>query len=311
MNDDNIVKRKIFKDNELNLQELFFVIIRGRRLIFLFTFASFILATIYSLSLPNIYQSKALLNAVQQEEAVPSIIDNLGGLASIAGIDLNAGGNGNSAKALEKLNSLSFFSENIMPYIFLPNLMAVDSWDPSSNKIKFDGDLYDEKSKSWVRDFSYPQKQVPSPQESFIIFKSDHLDIKEDSQTGFISLSIRHQSPYIAYKWAELVIDKINLYYREKDKANAEKAVSYLKGQMSKTNLSEIKQALAQLIQIEIKKITLIEANNEYVFDYIDPPVVMERKTEPFRTLIIVLGIFMGAIIGSIAVIFRHLRFYE
>ena len=49
------------------------------------------------------------------------------------------------------------------------------------------------------------------------------------------------------------------------------------------TGLSEIKQVLAQLLQEETKKLTLIEANQFYVFDYIDPPAVMEQKSEPNR----------------------------
>jgi hypothetical protein len=50
------------------------------------------------------------------------------------------------------------------------------------------------------------------------------------------------------------------------------------------TSLSEIKQVLAQLLQEETKKLTLIEANQSYVFDYIDPPAVMEKKSEPKRS---------------------------
>ena len=45
------------------------------------------------------------------------------------------------------------------------------------------------------------------------------------------------------------------------------------------SGLSEIKQALAKLLQEETKKLALIEAKEFYVFDYIDPPVVMETKS--------------------------------
>ena len=43
------------------------------------------------------------------------------------------------------------------------------------------------------------------------------------------------------------------------------------------TTLAEIKQVLAQLLQEETKKLTLIEANESYVFEYIDPPAVMNK----------------------------------
>ena len=44
------------------------------------------------------------------------------------------------------------------------------------------------------------------------------------------------------------------------------------------TRSSEIKQVLAELVQEETKKLTLIDANQFYVFEYIDPPAVMEKN---------------------------------
>ena len=70
----------------------------------------------------------------------------------------------NYIKALEKLTSLSFFSEHIMPNIFLPDLMALESWDAQSNTIIYNEDIYNEDKKLWVRNSKYSKKirsQVP------------------------------------------------------------------------------------------------------------------------------------------------------
>ena len=93
-----------------------------------------------------------------------------------------------------------------------------------------------------------------------------------------------------------MVVNEVNAFYRQKDKSESEKAVSYLNQQISMTGLSEIKQVLAQLLQEETKKLTLIEANQFYVFDYIDPPAVMEKKSEPKRALICILSALLGGI---------------
>ena len=48
------------------------------------------------------------------------------GIAGLAGINLPTQANeSNGLKAIEKVNSC-FFTENLMPNIFLPDLMAVD-----------------------------------------------------------------------------------------------------------------------------------------------------------------------------------------
>ena len=72
--------------------------------------------------------------------------------------------------------------------------------------------------------------------------KPNTLSLSEDKKSGFITLSIKHQSPFIAKQWVELIVNEVNSFYRQKDKSESEKAVSYLNQQISMTGLSEIKQ---------------------------------------------------------------------
>ena len=91
-----------------------------------------------------------------------------------------------------------------------------------------------------------------------------------------------------------MVVNELNSFYRKKDKLEAEKAVHYLNKQISTTNLSEIKEVLAKLLQEQTKKLTLIEANQFYVFEYVDPPAVMEKKLEPKRAIICIFKYVFG-----------------
>ena len=149
-----------------------------------------IAAVIYSPSLPNVYQSRALLSPVGDSGGggLSQVMKNYGGLASLAGVNLSSTDAGsNSVKALEKLNTLSSFENNIMPNIFLPDLMAFDYWDASSNKVVYDNSIL---MNLRVRDFAYPQTQIPSPQESFNVFVG-HLQASKDIDTGFVSISVK------------------------------------------------------------------------------------------------------------------------
>ena len=221
----------------------------------------------------------------------------------------SGGEENNSAKAIQKISSLSFYKNNILPNIYLPDLMAVKSWNANTNTLTFDDNIFDSTSNTWVRDYSYPIQQIPSTQESFEVFKTKHFSLSEDKKSGFIILTIKHQSPHVAKQWAELVVNEINSFYRQKDKSESEKALSYLNQQISMTGLSEIKQVLAQLMQEETKKLTLIEANQSYVFDYIDPPAVMEKKSLPNRAFICIISALLGGIIGIFLVLIRHYVF--
>ena len=294
-------------DDEIDLRELFYVLLEGKWIIVSLTAFVSIIGVIYSLLLPNIYESKAMLVPVNSSSGISGALGSYSGLAGLAGISLPSGGDeGNSAKAIQKISSLSFFENNILPNIHLPDLMAVKSWNSKTNTLTFDDSIYDTNSNTWIRDYSYPQQQIPSAQESFEVFKTEHLSLSEDKKSGFITLSIKHQSPFIAKQWVELVVNEVNAFYRQKDKSESEKAVSYLNQQISMTGLSEIKQVLAQLLQEETKKLTLIEANQYYVFDYIDPPAVMEKKSEPKRALICILSALLGGMLSILLVLIRH-----
>ena len=237
-------------DAEIDFKELFQIIWDSKILVSSITFIFMVIAILYSLLQPNIYQSNALLSPMESQGGLSSALGNYGGIATIAGINIpSQDSDSNAVKSIKKLNSLSFFSENILPNIFLPDLMAIQSWDSVSNVNSYDEDIYDASKQTWVRDYQYPQNQIPSAQEAFKIFMKEHLSVDKDIDTGFVTISIKHQSPFVAKNWTEVIVDQLNDFYRIKDKAEAEAAIAFLNMQISQTSYSEIKQVIAELIQ--------------------------------------------------------------
>lgn len=295
-------------DNELDIKEFISVLLGGKKIIISITSSLFILGALYSFFLPNIYESETLLAPIEESSSLRSgALSELSGLAGLAGITLPTSDNSsNSRKAIEMMRSISFFETHIMPKIYLPDLMAIEYWNAKENLIIYDESIFEKSSDTWVRNYSFPQKLIPSAQESHLVFMEDHFDLTEDKDTGYVVLSVKHQSPTIAKEWAETIVNEVNNYYRQKDKSGSEKAVTYLKQQLAKTNLSEIKQVTSSLIQREMQKLTLIEANPNYVFEYIYPPEVMEERSEPYRALIIVLFTLFGGILSFFVVLSRH-----
>lgn len=303
MQDNDITKRSEYIDDELDLLALFHYFLKGKWVIMFITAFASIAGVIFSLNLPDIYQSNAKLVSVNPPQGVAGSLNSYSSLASFAGVDLPPqNSDSNSIRALEKVKSLSFFKDNILPNIFLPELMALKSWNSDNNSIVYDQDVYNEFTKTWIN-------KIPSVQQSYGLFISEHLTVRQDTGTGFVTISIKHQSPFVAKKWTELVITQINSFYARKDKSEAEKAVNYLNTQIIKTSFSEIKQVIASLLQQETQKLTLIEANDSYVFDYIDPPAVMEGRISPRRSLICVISALLGFLLGILVLIIKYYFF--
>jgi LPS O-antigen subunit length determinant protein (WzzB/FepE family) len=296
------IKTLDYADDEISFTELFQAIWNDKWLILTSTSLFSIVAILYSLSLPNIYESNAYLSPVGESSSSVSSMQGMGGLASLAGINLPSQSVGSkSDKALKKLNTLSFFKENILPNIFLPDLIALESWDASTNTILYNKEVFNSETQSWV-----VESQVYSAQKSFRAF-NERLRVVRDELTGFVTITIKHQSPFVAKEWAELVVSQLNTFYRSKDKLEAQTAINFLNTQIAQTRFTEIKQVLAQLLQGKVQKLTLIEVNNFYVFEYIDPPAVMEKRIEPSRSTISILGALMGGILGILITLIRFI----
>ena len=104
-------------------------------------------------------------------------------------------------------------------------------------------------------------------------------------------------------------ISDVNNYIRDKEKKVAQESLVYLQGKISTTNISEIRRALALIIQDQINTVMLAEVSDEYAFKVIEEPVVEENKIAPNRALTCVLISIIGGILSVIFVLIRHFFF--
>lgn len=298
-------------DDEIDLKELFLVLWNGKVVITLITGFAAVCAVLYALSLPNIYESKALLAPKGESGAggLAGLARQYGGLASLAGINIGGGG-GESSKskmAQQKIQSLDFFTRHLYERIVL-DLMAVDHWDAGSGALIYDSEVFDVENQKWVRDISYPRQVKPSPQEAHKAFL-EVLTLSEDENTSLVTIAIKHESPVIAQAWVALIIEAVTEELRGSDVEEAQGSIAFLEQQRAQTSLVSLDEVFAQLIEEQTKTIMLANVSKDYVFNVIDPAVVPELKSEPKRALICILGTLLGGMLGILLVLVRHYAF--
>ena len=71
-------------DDEIDIKELFIILFKNKWLVLSFTVIAAVESVFYSLSLPNIYQSKTILVATQSSNNSSSAMQSYGGLANLA-----------------------------------------------------------------------------------------------------------------------------------------------------------------------------------------------------------------------------------
>lgn len=299
------------KINDLDFADFFNILISYKKVIILTTLISSVMVVFIAIKMPNIYQSKALLAPSNYEDEISSSSRKYSSIANIAGINIPTVPSGNQTEAIETLSSFKFFENNILPKIYLPDLMAVKSWDSKLNLLSYDPEKFDANAKIWVRKVKPPYKIKPSNQEAYNYFLKKTFSINVDKETGYVDLYIDHQSPNISKKWLDIIVSEINFILREDQKNKSMRSLEFLNEQMSLTNITEIKQGLSRLVQNEIEKLMLIESSNDYIFKVIDPPISPEIKHKPQRALICILGTLIGFVIGiifSLALYFLNIK---
>ncbi|MBU3016155.1 LPS O-antigen length regulator [Paraglaciecola agarilytica] len=291
-------------DDEIDLRELWNVIWRGKWLIIAITTIFAVASVFYALSLPNIYKSEALLAPADsdQQGGLSGLSGQLGGLASLAGVNLGGGKTDKTALAIEILKSREFFAKFAEKHNILPDLIAAESWDMGSNTIIYDEEVYLPENDEWIRKVSPPKMVKPSSQEGKRAFDLI-FSVEQDKKSSIVTVSVEHLSPYVAKSWVDWLVEDINEEMKMRDKEEAESSVAYLQEQIAKTNIVEQKNLLYQLIEEQEKTLMFTEVRREYVFNTIDSALVTESKVKPRRTLILLLSGVAGIVV-SLLVIF-------
>ena len=288
-------------DDEIDLLELIKVLWDEKIKIVAITAVAAFISVIYALNQPNIYQANALLAPAGDEGGGMSrFAGQFGGLASLAGVSLPDDGVNKSELGLEVLKSRKFVREFVERHKITPQLMAVDYWDPKKRELKLDADVYDEKSKAWLG-----KDGPPSSQEIFQAYMAS-LILEEDPASEFVRLGFKHKSPDIAAKWTGLIVKDLNDAIRRKDISEAESSIAYLRKQIETSSLTELRNLFYNLIQSQTETMMLANVREEYVFNTIDPAIVPEKKSEPKRALICILGTLLGGFFALIYVLGRH-----
>jgi uncharacterized protein involved in exopolysaccharide biosynthesis len=304
----NASYQKTENDDEIDLAELWLAVWSGKVLIIAITFLFAVSSIIYAINQPNIYKASTLLAPASEQGGaggLAKMAGQFGGLASLAGINLGGGGTDKTGLALEVLRSRLFIESFINKYHLLVPLMAAKNWDINTNTLLLDEEVYNTKSKTWIREVKAPKTPEPSPWESFKVF-TELLSVSADKETGMIIIAIEHYSPEIAKQWLIWLVAEINNTMREQDKSEAQRSIDFLSEKLQETQLADMQTVFYQLIEEQTKTIMLAEVSLEYVLKTIDPANSPDEKAKPKRALIVVLGTMLGGILSVLIVLVRY-----
>jgi len=292
---------------ETDLRELLETLWAGKIKIIVITAIFAIASVTYSLSVSNEYRATTTLVAAQQESGgLSGALGQLGGLASLAGVNLDGGETSEARVAQEIMQSWSFIEGFIKSNNLAVELLAAESWDKASNKLIINKDIYDSESKKWVSDEKWVSEDG-SPS-SWTLFKafSNRLVVSKDKISGLLSVSIEYYSPHLAKQWLDLYVTAINSHMQQRQVSKVNNNIEYLQAQIEKTSIAKMQEVFYTIIEEQIKKKMLAEASPDYAFVAVSPSMVPEERSKPQRALICILVTLLGGMLSVLLVLSIH-----
>jgi len=231
--------------------------------------------------------STVLVDARADSSGVSSLataLNQLGGLASIARVNIPAGGT-QVDEALAVMKSREFTERFIEDERLMPELFP-ESWDADAGRWKG------------------PQEQWPALVQGYKAFDA----VRQATQAGrggLITVTVEWTDPVIATKWANALVAHLNSEMRERAIASTNRSVSYLEKELAATSAVETRMAINRLMETQINQRMLANVTQEYAFRVVEKALPPEADdiVRPRKLALIAIGPTIGFIFGVFAVL--------
>jgi uncharacterized protein involved in exopolysaccharide biosynthesis len=273
----------------ITLSELLGALWLEKWLVLAILLSAVVLSVVYALFATQWYRAEVVLVPVKQRPgAIMESLGALGGLSSLASLAGFEFGREDTAEPIAVLQSRDFTGTFIEDQNLLPVLFA-KKWDAAVGTWKGDD-----------------PKEWPDIRDGVRFFDKKIRQVDEDKAAGLVTLTIEWTDPVAAANWANLLVERVNARMRERDLREAERNISYLRRELSDSNIVTLQQSVGRLLESEMQKLMLARGSSEYAFRVVDRAETPKWRSWPKRLQVVILGSLFGALSAVLIVFLRH-----
>jgi hypothetical protein len=273
-------------DDDFDISRIVGVIKRWRILALAVFGLCFGVTLLYALLAPRIYRAAIVVAPVTDNGRLGAGLNiggAFGGLASLAGIRVG-GDLGKRAEILTVLRSRQFVEGFIVENNLVPALFP-QQWDPSRN--------------AWRPDL----EAIPTVTDAFLKFTRSVLRVAEDTETGLVTVGIESPDRLVVADWAKLLVARVNQQLKQAAIRESKASLAFLEGKLEGTDQFELRQAVYQLMEAQLNKQMLAEANEEFALRTVDGAMTPSELlyVRPKRMFIAFAGTIAGVLFALFA----------
>lgn len=277
----------VMTDESLTFRQLIGVVRNRWLLVLLMTLVGAVAGAATGLFMTPVYRSTVLLMPAQSNERsglLGSVLGGLGGggASLISSLGFGSSNETATAEALALLQSRQFIEEFVQNHNLMPVLYP-QKWDTRTG--------------TWKAAIARP----PTPWKAFKLFTSDILDVSQDKRTNLVTVGIDWTDRNEAAAWANDLVDMINDRVRARAIGDADRTIDYLEQELKKAEAVEMRSALFNMIESQLKVKAVATVRKQYAFQVLDPaaPADQDVKLRPHPVLYTIVGFMVGLILST------------
>ncbi len=223
----------------------------------------------------HVFRAEATLTEVSTNgmSDAGSLASRFSGLASLAGVSLNGGGQSRESQAV--LHSRWLSEEFIRRNKLTPAIMG--NAQPQSLWMAVDK------------------------------FRQAILSITDSKEKARRRSPVQWREPKEAARWANDYVALANEVLRLRALEDSSRNIRYLNEQITRTDAVGVQRVMYELIENETKVHMLANTRKEYAFTVVDPAVVPEQRVWPRRGLMVITGFGVGLVLGVLLALVLNL----
>jgi uncharacterized protein involved in exopolysaccharide biosynthesis len=241
------------------------------------TLISVLIAAVVALRTTPVFRAETVITESRDSGmgGAASLVGQLGGLASLAGVNLGSMGGG-THQSQAVLESRHLVEEFVTRKQLLPVLLP-------------------EKTKYQTLWFAVRK------------FRDGVLALRQDARKGTTTVAVTWTDPVTAALWANDFVALANQELRDQAMGESRRNIAYLNEKLAQINSVEVQHAMYNLIESETKTLMLANGKVDYAFTVVDPATPPEVRFRPQRIVMVTIGGGVGLLIGTILA-FMHRR---
>ena len=296
---------KNHSNDEILLKEYLRSLWNKKIYIFFFILLSVFCGSMYLHNVERQYLVEYKLKPVGENQQ-KNLLPNLGGLASIAGIQLPSNSTNNFVIFKELLFSIEVSKKIFKNKVLIQEIFSSE-WDTSLNNFSAPPKS---KTMTYISDFKRllsGNNEViyshPNP-ERLSDYISKNIEITEDKKTGFLIIKAESSNPNMFLSLIVEISEASDKIMRQRYIDFSTEPLAFYKEKLRFARSREHREALAELISKEEQKLMLASVGKYFTAEpYLDPKISLyptSPKPKQVLFLSLIFGLFIGCVIISL-----------